>query len=131
MSTKLNDLLCVMNSDEVTFFKKLGQRVTQLRKEQGLTQAQLAQQLGLKQQVVASYEIGRRRVPVSLLPAMAATLGIPVEELLNVENNNARPGPTPKLQRQVEQIRRLPKAKQRFVSELLDTVLQSKTADAT
>lgn len=33
-------------------------------------------------------------------------------------------GPTPKLQRQLERLSRLPKAKQKFVSEMLDTVLQ-------
>jgi hypothetical protein len=32
--------------------------------------------------------------------------------------------PTPKLQRQLERLSRLPKAKQKFVSEMLDTVLQ-------
>jgi hypothetical protein len=36
----------------------------------------------------------------------------------------AKRGPTPKLQRQLERLSRLPKAKQKFVSEMLDTVLQ-------
>jgi hypothetical protein len=33
-------------------------------------------------------------------------------------------GPTPKLQQQLEQISQLPRAKQRFVIEMLDTVLE-------
>ena len=33
-------------------------------------------------------------------------------------------GPTPKLQRQLEQVSALPKAQQRFVMQMLDTVLQ-------
>lgn len=32
-------------------------------------------------------------------------------------------GPMPKLQRQIEQLALLPKAKQKFVSEMLDTVI--------
>jgi len=32
-------------------------------------------------------------------------------------------GPAPKLQQQMERIQRLPKAKQRFVMEMIDTVL--------
>lgn len=36
----------------------------------------------------------------------------------------AKRGPTPKWQRQLERLSRLPKAKQTFVSEMLDTVLQ-------
>jgi hypothetical protein len=33
-------------------------------------------------------------------------------------------GPTPKLQRQLEQLQDLPRSQQRFVSQMLDTVLQ-------
>jgi hypothetical protein len=32
-------------------------------------------------------------------------------------------GPTPKIQQQMERIRRLPKAQQRFVMQMIDTVL--------
>ena len=33
-------------------------------------------------------------------------------------------GPAPKLQQQLEQVSRLPKAQQKFVTQMLDTVLQ-------
>ena len=71
-----------MTQDEKLFFKQLGARIAQLRKERGLTQVQLAQLLDLTQQMVASYEVGRRRVPVSLLPAIADALTISIEELI-------------------------------------------------
>jgi hypothetical protein len=35
----------------------------------------------------------------------------------------AKRGPTPKLQQQMERIRQLPKTKQRFVMDVLETVL--------
>ncbi len=47
-----------------------------------------------------------------------------VEELLEEAKEIVKRGPTPKLQRQLERLSRLPKAKQKFVSEMLDTVLQ-------
>jgi len=105
------------------FFKELGQRVAQLRKEQGLTQIQLAELLNISQQLVASYEAGRRRIPVSMLPALAQALAVTVEDLLGKNHTVVKRGPTPKLQRQLEQISRLPRSKQRFVMEMLDTVL--------
>ena len=37
--------------------------------------------------------------------------------------NPAKRGPAPKLQQQIELIQRLPRAKQRFVIEMLDTAL--------
>lgn len=112
--------------DQKFFFKQLGARIAQLRKERGnLTQAQLAEMLGLTQQMVASYEIGRRRVPVSLLPAIADALTISVEELIGrlPARAAAKRGPAPKLQQQFERIGQLSKAKQRFVMEMLETVL--------
>lgn len=98
-----------------------------LRIDGNLTQQQLADTLGLSQQVVASYEVGRRRVPVSLLPALARTLGVSVEELIGEETKAAKRGPAPKLQQQLERITQLPKPKQRFVMEMIDTVLQQQT----
>lgn len=82
--------------------------------------------LGLTQQMVASYEVGRRRVPVSLLPAIADALTISIEELIGRPPARAatKRGPAPKLQQQIERIiGQLPKAKQRFVMEMLETVL--------
>jgi transcriptional regulator with XRE-family HTH domain len=60
-----------MTHDEKVFFQQLGARIAALRKDQGMTQVQLAETLGLTQQMIASYEVGRRRVPVSLLPQIA------------------------------------------------------------
>jgi transcriptional regulator with XRE-family HTH domain len=114
-----------MTQDEKLFFKQLGARIAELRKERGLTQVQLAETLNLTQQMVASYEVGRRRVPVSLLPAIADALAISVEQLIGRPSMRAaaRRGPAPKLQQQIERIGQLPRAKQRFVMEMLETVL--------
>jgi transcriptional regulator with XRE-family HTH domain len=113
-----------MTHDEKVFFQQLGARIAALRKEQSMTQVQLAEILGLTQQMIASYEVGRRRVPVSLLPQIAETLTVSLEELIGKKDvQPAKRGPAPKLQQQIERIQRLPRAKQRFVLEMLDTVL--------
>jgi transcriptional regulator with XRE-family HTH domain len=113
-----------MTQDEKQFFKALGARIAELRKTQGLTQVQLAETLGLSQQMIASYEVGRRRVPVSLLPAIAHALAISVEALIGEKDATpAKRGPAPKLLQQMERIQRLPKAQQRFVMQMIDTVL--------
>jgi transcriptional regulator with XRE-family HTH domain len=109
--------------EEKRFFKELGGRIAELRKAQNLTQQQLADELGLAQQVVASYEIGRRRVPVSTLPALARVLAVSIEGLIGEEEKPAKRGPSPKLQRHLERISALPKPKQRAVMEVLEAVL--------
>ena len=66
-----------------------------------------------------------RRIQVSALPTIAKTLRVPIEDLLNASTKTAsKRGPASKLQQQLEQISRLPKAQQKFVSQMLDTVLQ-------
>ena len=121
---RFNAWIVPMTTDEQTFFQKLGARIARLRKERGLTQVQLAQMLGVSQQTVTSFEKGRRRVPVSQLVPLSKALGLSVEDLLGQERTARKRGPTPKLARQLEQIRQLPRAKQRFVMEMLDAVLR-------
>jgi transcriptional regulator with XRE-family HTH domain len=113
-----------MTQDEQEFFKSLGRRIAELRREQGLTQAQLGKALGLSQQQVAHFETARRRVPASVLPALAKALAVSVEELLDAQRKPKKRGPTPVLQRQLERVSELPRSRQRFVIEMLETVLQ-------
>ncbi len=113
-----------MTDDDQAFFKAVGARIASLRKEQGLTQAQLGDLLGISQQAMNSFEKGRRRVPLSALPALTKALGVSTETLLGQRPASGKRGPAPKLQQQLERLSRLPRTKQRFVSEMLDTVLK-------
>lgn len=112
-----------MTLDEKAFFRQLGTRIAELRRTQNLTQVQLAEQLELTQQMIASYEVGRRRVPVSLLPSLARALGVSVEALIGEKAAPAKRGPAPQLQQRIERLTRLPKAQQRVVLQMLDGVL--------
>ena len=112
-----------ISKDERTFFVQLGARIAQLRKAQGVTQVQLAEWLGVSQQTVNAYEVGRRRMAVSALPALAKLLGVSLEELIGQEPKPGKRGPTPKLQRHMERISQLPKTQQRFVLQMIETVL--------
>lgn len=113
-----------LTKEEKAFFRDFGARIAELRKERGLTQVQLAERLDVAQQQLASYETGRRRVPVSLLAVLADALSVSVEELLGTEPKAKKRGPAPKLERHLERISQLPRARQRFVLQVLDSVLQ-------
>jgi transcriptional regulator with XRE-family HTH domain len=114
-----------ITSEERDFFIALGERICLLRKSHGITQAQLAETLGVSQQTVQAYEVGRRRIQVAALPVVARTLAISLEELFGESTpaTRGKRGPAPRWQQQMEAIAKLPKARQRFVSEMLDTVL--------
>lgn len=117
-------LTSTMARDEQQFFKALSARIAQLRKEAGLSQQAMADALEIPQQTYANYEVARARPPVSLLPELAQLLGISVDDLLGLHRNGAaKRGPTPQLQQKIERLSRLPKAKQKFVLEMLEGVL--------
>lgn len=113
-----------ISKQERAFFTELGERIAQRRRDQAITQAQLAEALGVSQQTIQAYEVGRRRIPVSALPVLAQTLNQAIEELLGATPAaSKRRGPPPRLQQHMERISQLPKPKQRFVMEILETVL--------
>ena len=112
-----------LSKEEHAFFVQLGERLAKLRQDQGITQTELASKLGVSQQTITAYEVGRRRIQVSALPVVAQVLGVGVEDLLNTQAKPAKRGPTPKIQRQLERVSQLPRARQRMVSEVLDSLL--------
>jgi len=113
-----------ITQDEREFFISLGSRIAALRKDAHLTQVQLAQILGVAQSTLNAYELGQRRVPVSALPVLAKALSVSLETLMGeTDKTTKKRGPTPKLVQHMERISQLPKPKQRFVMEMLETVL--------
>ena len=125
-----------MSPDEQPYFQALGARIAKARAAADLTQVQLAEALGISQPQLAFYEVGKRRVPVSMLPGLAKALELPVEALI-ADNEHAslaatsprrtRKGPVSKLEQQFDAVAKLPKAEQRFVSKMLDNALAGQT----
>jgi transcriptional regulator with XRE-family HTH domain len=62
--------------------RQVGARVRALRANRGLTQLRLAQRSGFSRPSVANVEAGRQNVSLRQLCALAAALGVGVEELL-------------------------------------------------
>lgn len=90
-----------------------------------MTQVQLAEQLGVAQQTLAHYEAGRLRLLAGALPTLADQLGVSVEDLIGTttKRSTSKRGPAPKLQQQLERIQSLPKAQQRAIAQVIDSVL--------
>ncbi|MBE5214921.1 helix-turn-helix domain-containing protein [Pectobacterium sp. A535-S3-A17] len=125
MATLTRQQLQAMNTKDETFFKELGTRIALARKAQQLTQQQLAEQLGIAQQTMAHYEGGRLKVSAALLPQLAQILSLSLDELLGLPatRQGSKRGPVSRLEQQIDVISRLPRAKQKLVSEILDNVI--------
>lgn len=119
-------IIATMDDKDTTFFKELGARIAKARKERGMTQQALADQLGIAQQTLAHYEVARARIAASLLPRVAERLDLSFDELLMGQPTIRIPGkrgPASRLEQQLDAIAQLPRARQKFVVEMLDTVL--------
>ncbi|KAB2922442.1 MAG: XRE family transcriptional regulator [Xanthomonadales bacterium] len=107
-----------------SFYVQLGQRLAEQRKAQGITQVQMAERLGVAQQTMAHYEGGTVRIGVETLAHAAQVFGVAVEDLIGTgKRSAAKRGPQPKIAQQLQQIEALPKAKQRAISQVLDSVI--------
>ncbi len=113
-----------MNLDDKAFFKALGKRVADLRKELGWTQKTLAEALGISQQLIAAYEAGTRKIPASLLPTLAKLFAVSLEQLIGIESVPSKRGPASVLQRQMQQIESLSKNKQKFITDILEALIK-------
>jgi transcriptional regulator with XRE-family HTH domain len=63
----------------------LGTRIARLRREKGLTQAELAEQLQVSQPVVSDYENDVIRLPADVVVQIAQILAASTDELLGVK----------------------------------------------
>jgi transcriptional regulator with XRE-family HTH domain len=102
-----------------------GQRLLAAREALGLSQAQVAEKLGITQKAYAVWE----RYPVALRPdqieKVADILQVSVEHLFGKAGKSARGrGPAGKLRQVFEQASQLPRHQQSKVAELLENYLR-------
>lgn len=63
--------------------KEMANRFTELRKQQGLSQEQLAEKLGVSRQAVSKWERAEASPDIENLSALARLYGITIDELIN------------------------------------------------
>jgi transcriptional regulator with XRE-family HTH domain len=108
-----------------------GTRLHQLREQKGLSQAQLAQHLGISTRAYAFWE----REPVSLKPdqlrRLAEVLGVTSDSLLGKQDAPARKGgPVGKTRLIFEEVSRLPHHQQRKIVEVVQALVAQNAAAA-
>lgn len=69
-------------ADEASLYQKIGERLSQHRRSQGLSQEQIATIVGLSRAGVANIEAGRQRLSVYLLLRLANAVKASIHELL-------------------------------------------------
>jgi len=111
---------------------KQAAHLLELRKNAGLTQAELAEAIGVPQRTIATWEWSSSPPRAAALPQLAKALGVPLEGLLVPQQARTavartiadRPGPVGEVQRAFEEVRRLPRSQQRKIVEMVLGVVE-------
>lgn len=69
---------------------KIGNRLRTFREKNNITQAQIADKLGITQGAVSQWEAGATNPSIATISKLAAILGCSIDELLGIEKNNHR-----------------------------------------
>jgi transcriptional regulator with XRE-family HTH domain len=111
-----------------------GKRLAVLREAQGLTQAALAEKLGVAQQTVGYYESQSPSPTVEFAKECADALGVAIEDLLDEGiARRGKPGPRSPLDERVETLRQLalPKKQLALLLRMLDAFIEENAAGDT
>jgi transcriptional regulator with XRE-family HTH domain len=106
-----------------------GKKLAELRSRRGLTQEQLAQQLGVSQKTITYYERRTTNPSLELIERLAAFFDVSPAELVDKaakpEPRRRKSGPKSALDEAVERARKLPRHKQQVVAQLIDAYVRA------
>ena len=108
-----------------------GERLYSLRLELGISQAQLADKIGVTQQAYAGWERSTTALRPEDIAKIADALDVSADELLGRKLKTKRgTGPTGKTRRVFDSVSELPRHQQKKVVETIETLLAGTQAKA-
>jgi transcriptional regulator with XRE-family HTH domain len=103
--------------------ESIAQRLARLRKSRGITQEQLAEQLGVSQSNVSLYERGELRLHGDVIHKLTKILKVSADELLGLTPPSAPRLKDTRFLRRLEIIDRLPKREKDALLTLLNAFI--------
>ena len=98
----------------------IGQAIARVRKEQGFSQQEMAQEIGVSQSVYSAYERGALRIHGELLASIAKRFSISVDELLGLQS--AKTSTAVKDRRFLRRMQKIDRLSKRDKDALLRTI---------
>ena len=106
-----------------------GQRLAEARRAKGWTQSQLADALATNVKMIDYYERRAVNPALEVVQACAKALDVSASYLVGADDeptpSKKKTGPVTPLERRFQEVKRLPKKKQDFILQFLDTVLDN------
>jgi transcriptional regulator with XRE-family HTH domain len=103
----------------------IGQRIARLRKARGYTQVELAEKIGLIQNLVSDYERDKLRLHAEMVIRFAQALEVSTDELLGLSNSEKNgQNPSLRLLRRLKKIETLTTPQQKTLLKTIDLFLK-------
>lgn len=107
-----------------TATKDIGTRIALIRKSKGLTQANLADRIGVSRLLISDYERGKVRIYADVLAKIAAALGVSADTLLkHKELQDTMYLPSLKIAKRMQAMEKLSDNKQKAILKTLDDLI--------
>ncbi len=74
----------IQNKDD----NNIGKRIANIRKQQGLSQKELADKIGIKRTLVTDYEIGRLHLNDEMIIRFALAMNVSSDKILGLDGSN-------------------------------------------
>ena len=108
----------------------LGKRLVTFRKARGLTQQQLADAIGVTRRAIVYYERETDNLPLNIMPGLAKTLGVTIEELLGTKRTKETPDPEfAALWRRLKVLERFSEKDRKAVLQYVDVIEKKNRAE--
>jgi transcriptional regulator with XRE-family HTH domain len=106
-----------------------GQRLSEARRAKGWTQAELADAIDTNVKMIDYYERRAVNPALEVVQTCARALDVSASYLVGSDDeprtSKKRTGPVTPLERKFQEVKKLPKKKQDFILQFLDTVLEN------
>jgi len=101
-----------------------GERLSSLRREQGLSQTAFARKAGISRQMVEYYERRSQNPSAEFVRTAAVVLRVSSDQLLGIQPiPKTQPGRKSQVELRLEKVKDLPRGEQQYVVKFLDQVL--------
>ena len=106
--------------------KEIGARIATIRKGKGLTQADLAERIGISRLLISDYERGKVRIYADIIAKISTALGVSLDTLLAAKSvKNEDYIPNLKIAKRIKALEKLPEIKQKAILKTLDDLIRA------
>lgn len=118
-------LVCLELPMKERTLEGFGDRLAEVRQSLGMTQAELAQAVGVSRRVIAYYEHENAQPPGAMLVDLAKALRVSTDQLLGLKPPKEKKSPrTARLLKRLQKVERLPATDRRVLLKMLDSLVE-------